>query len=120
MATQVMTKGPSDATVAEQPAGSVLDPTGQLDMASAPQVRAELAEFIGADGRNFVVDLGKGGFVDLSGLGVLIGARKEVRQLGGEIRVVVQPQIKTMFEPARLGEVFTFVPPTNETETVKL
>jgi anti-sigma B factor antagonist len=106
--------GEFEVTVAEQPGSSVLHVKGELDVGSAPKLKAELAGLIAEGSRVLVVDLSEVGFVDSSGLGVLIGAHNELRELGGEIRVVVHPQVKRMLERTGLDEVLTIVGPSNE------
>jgi anti-sigma B factor antagonist len=110
----VPSDGEFELTVTEQSGATVVYAKGELDVASAPQLKAELAGLIAAGSRVLVVDLSEVGFVDSSGLGVLIGAHNEVSRVGGEIRVVVQPQVKRILELTSLDEVFTIVDPTNE------
>ncbi len=101
--------GEFEITVAEQSGVTVLHARGELDVASAPKLKTEIAELMAAGSRALVVDLSEVGFVDSSGLGVLIGAHNELQQLGGDIRVVVQPQVRRILELTRLDDVFTIV-----------
>jgi anti-sigma B factor antagonist len=78
----------------EQPSETlfVLSATGELDAYTAPDVRAELAQLTGTtDALTVVCDLSAVTFLDSSGLGVLIGALKRLRESGGELRIV-QPR----------------------------
>ncbi len=62
--------------------------TGELDAATAPRLRrcvSELAE-LGVD--ELLVDLGGVSFFDCAGLGALVSAKKRLRAVGGDVRVV--------------------------------
>jgi anti-sigma B factor antagonist len=62
--------------------------TGELDAATAPRLRrclSELAE-LGVD--DFALDLGGVSFLDCAGLGALVSAKKRMRAVGGDVRVV--------------------------------
>jgi anti-sigma B factor antagonist len=55
---------------------------GEIDLASAPELRECLDQTIDASSRRLVVDLRRVGFMDSVGLGVLVGARR--RLLGSD------------------------------------
>ena len=58
-----------------------------------------------------VVDLSAVTFIDSTGLGVLIGARKRCIDAGRELRVVVsEPRILKVFEITGLNDLFTIHP----------
>ncbi len=63
-------------------------PTGDLDVVSAPAVRARLVELDGDGVDRVVVDLSAVDVVDSAGLGVLLGIVRRARRRGGEVRVV--------------------------------
>ena len=59
---------------------------GELDSATAPVLRRALTEVIAENpGRRIVVDLAHMGFIDSTGLGVLVGALKRTRDQGGGV-----------------------------------
>ena len=61
---------------------------GELDVHGAPRVRAQLIDLMRDGACDFVMDLDEVTFIDSTGLGVLIGALKRVRSMGGDLRVV--------------------------------
>lgn len=62
---------------------------GSLDLATAPTVRAALAEATEKGGHHLIVDLTALEFLDSTGLGVLIGAHRRAAEHGGSFRLVV-------------------------------
>lgn len=86
---------------------SVIAVFGEVDVASVPRLREQLHSLV-AEGKNrIVVDLDGVGFLDSTGLGVLVGALKRARAHGGSLGLVCnQPQILKVFEVTRLTRVF--------------
>ena len=57
--------------------------------------------------RKFVVDFEKTGYIDSSGLGVLVSLSKKVREQGGELRLAnLNEDLKTLFELTKLDTLF--------------
>lgn len=81
---------------------------GEIDVATAPQLRECLHRVI-ADGQSTIVlDILDVTFLDSTALGVLVGALKRCRELGGDLYVVVaDPRIVKIFEITGLTNVFT-------------
>jgi anti-sigma B factor antagonist len=68
------------------PAGVVLSVSGELDMATTPELRKRLQEALKAGARSIVVDLEELTFLDSVALAMLVQAG---RRLGTERRIVV-------------------------------
>jgi anti-sigma B factor antagonist len=65
---------------------------GEIDVASAPQLRDCLNQTIDAGNRQLVVDLRRVSFMDSVGLGVLVGALRRLRgHHDGLIRLICAP-----------------------------
>jgi len=80
---------------------------GEIDVATAPQLREVLHEVIAQGQATVVLDLLPVTFLDSTALGVLVGALKRCRELGGELHVVVSdPRIMKIFEITGLTNVF--------------
>jgi anti-sigma B factor antagonist len=67
-----------------QPA-AVLRIVGELDVASTPQLEAELATLLEAGKANVVIDMAGVQFIDASGIGTLVTAADRARAAGGGI-----------------------------------
>ncbi len=93
--------------VHDKAGNSVVTVAGEVDVSTAPTLRARLDGL--APGRRTVVDLSDVTFIDSTGLGVLVAARRRAQQGAppGEIRLVVtRPQVAKVFEVTGLAEVF--------------
>ena len=58
---------------------------GELDLADAPSVAAQLSAAVEAYGPRIIVDLEELEYIDSSGLGVLVRVLKQARRNGGEL-----------------------------------
>lgn len=84
--------------------------TGEIDVATAPQLRECLHRVIARGQATVVLDLLGVTFLDSTALGVLVGALKRCRELGGELHVVVSDaRIKKIFEITGLNTIFAIV-----------
>ncbi|MGI8983333.1 MAG: STAS domain-containing protein [Acidimicrobiales bacterium] len=80
---------------------------GELDMATAPQLRDELARLAANGATRVTVDLGGLGFIDSTGLTVLISGLKRLRAQGGELALRgPTPGTRKVLEITGLAEVF--------------
>lgn len=80
---------------------------GEIDVATAPQLRERLHEVITQGNATVVLDLLSVSFLDSTALGVMVGALKRCRELGGELHVLVTDQrILKIFEITGLTNVF--------------
>ena len=65
----------------------VVTVAGEVDVYTAAQLRAVLDEELGAGNARLVVDLDEVSFLDSTGLGVLVGRLKLVRNHSGWLRM---------------------------------
>jgi anti-sigma B factor antagonist len=80
---------------------------GEIDVATAPQLRECLHGVIARGPSEVVIDLLGVTFLDSTALGVLVGALKRCREVGGELHLVVSdPRIMKIFEITGLDKVF--------------
>lgn len=73
------------------PDGTTVVVGGEIDMATAPTVAAQLARAL-ADHPRVTVDLRSVRFLDCSAIRVLVAARHQARARGGEVCVVAAPR----------------------------
>lgn len=59
--------------------------TGDLDLASVPQLRSCLSEQLGQGHARLALDLSRVTFCDSTALGVFVGAHRRARAAGGDI-----------------------------------
>ena len=104
-----------EVTESEQPGVPVLDVRGEIDVATSPQFQELLTELISQRPEFLIVNLTDVSFIDSTGLGVLVGAVRDVRAAGGDLRLVAtQPQIIKLFELTGLNEVFEVLSTTSD------
>ena len=88
----------------------VLNVRGEIDVATSPELDELLTGLVARGPELIIVDLTDVSFIDSTGLGVLVGAVRDVRAGGGDLRLVVtQPQIIKLLELTGLDEVFSIV-----------
>jgi anti-sigma B factor antagonist len=84
---------------------------GNLDIATSPSLRAALLESADHEKHEIIVDLSRLEFLDSTGLGALIGARKRAAEHGNSVRLVVQEgQILRLLRITGLLDVFAVYP----------
>jgi len=86
-----MAATPLDLHVTTTGGSTVVEAAGEIDVASAPELRDYLSRTIDAGHRQLVVDLRQVDFMDSVGLGVLAGAKRQLHGHGrrdGSIRLV--------------------------------
>ena len=80
---------------------------GEIDIYTAPRLRELLIDLTGQGSCRLIVDLDKVGFLDSTGLGVLVGALKRVRPRDGWLDLVcTQERILKIFKITGLTKVF--------------
>ena len=85
----------------------VIDVQGEIDMYTAPRLRELLIDLAGKGSYQLIVNLDKVGFLDSTGLGVLVGGLKRVRPHDGSLDLVcTQERILKIFRITGLTEVF--------------
>lgn len=95
----------------EQGEWVVLQVAGEIDMASAPQLRQRVVGLVTDGVRALVLDLSNIGFCDSTGLGVIVAAVKRLRTNEGDLRVVTKDErLLALFEITRLDQVFAVFP----------
>jgi anti-sigma B factor antagonist len=66
----------------------VVDVEGEIDISTAPRLRELLVDLVSQGNYQLIVNLDKVGFLDSTGLGVLVGGVKRVRAHDGSLDLV--------------------------------
>lgn len=81
--------------------------TGEIDLATAPLLRATLSDLVDDGARLITLDFAEVTFLDSSGLGVLVAAMKRLEARGGRIRVEhSRDNVRRIFEITGLDQAF--------------
>ena len=84
---------------------------GEIDVYTAPKLREQLIDLVSTGSYHIVVDMENVEFLDSTGLGVLVGALKRVRQHQGSLRLVcTRERLLKIFRITGLAKVFTIYP----------
>jgi anti-sigma B factor antagonist len=90
---------------------NVLPLEGEIDLHVSPRVAASLDAIISQKPARVVVDLSGVGYIDSSGLAVLIEGMQKVETYGGKFLLAgLQDNVRPIFEIARLDQVFMIFP----------
>jgi anti-sigma B factor antagonist len=80
---------------------------GEVDVYTAPRLKATLVELLDAGCVRIIIDLDKVAFIDSSGLGVLVGALRRARERDGAVRIVcTRDSVLKIFRITGLDKVF--------------
>jgi anti-sigma B factor antagonist len=86
----------------------VLLARGEIDVYTSPDFRRELQALVAGDAPRVVVDFAAVDFIDSSGLGVLVGALKRMRERDGSIVLRgMTPSTKKVFDITGLTNLFS-------------
>ena len=86
---------------------TVLQPQGEIDFATGPQLKDAITEALVAGDVHLVVDLLKVDFIESTGLGALIGGRRRAHALKGSLSLVcTEDQMLKIFRITGLDKVF--------------
>ena len=98
-----------DLTLATHAVGgtTVVAVGGEIDVYTAPKLRDQITELVGAGIYDIVIDLEAVEFLDSTGLGVIVGGLKKVRAHDGSLRLVcTQDRLLKIFRITGLAKVF--------------
>ena len=85
----------------------VIDVQGEIDIYTAPRLRELLIDLVSQGSYQLIVNLDEVGFLDSTGLGVLVGSLRRVRAHDGSLDLVcTQQRILKILKITGLTEVF--------------
>ena len=82
-------------TIDNNKALQILDPQGEVDMYTAPLLREALLDAVESGARQIIVNLRRVDYFDSTGLGILVGGLKRMRENGGMLRLC-EPQLRVV------------------------
>jgi anti-sigma B factor antagonist len=88
---------------------------GQLIVGNRQELKQKVLDSLEGGGRKFVMDFTSTGYIDSSGLGVLVSLSKKIREQGGDLRLAgLNEDLQTLFELTKLDTLFTIAKTPDE------
>ena len=85
----------------------LLEVEGQLIVGNRQELKQKVLDELDRGERKFLIDFSQTGYIDSSGLGVLVSLSKKIREQGGELRLAnLNEDLKTLFELTKLDTLF--------------
>ena len=85
----------------------VVEVDGQLIVGNRQELKQKILDELEKGERKFLVDFSQTGYIDSSGLGVLVSLSKKIREQGGELRLAdLNDDLKMLFELTKLDTLF--------------
>ena len=85
----------------------VVDVEGQLIVGNRQELKQKVLDELERGERKFLIDFSQTGYIDSSGLGVLVSLSKRIREMNGDLRLSnLNDDLKTLFELTKLDTLF--------------
>lgn len=86
---------------------AIISVEGQLIVGNRQELKQRVLEELERGARKFLIDFAGTGYIDSSGLGVLVSLSKKIREQGGELRLAnLNEDLRTLFELTKLDTLF--------------
>jgi anti-sigma B factor antagonist len=94
---------------------NILEIEGEIDVYTSPQLKQDIVQLAERGMKHLIIDLSKVDYLDSTGLGVLIGGLKRLREAEGNL-VLVSPSMRILriFEITGLDKIFDIYPDEEE------
>lgn len=93
--------------ISKQDDVTIIEVAGQLIVGNRQALKDRVIEELDDGARKFLVDFEETGYIDSSGLGVLVSLSKKIREKGGELRLAnLNEDLRTLFELTKLDTLF--------------
>jgi len=79
---------------------------GQLIVGNRQELKQKVLDSLDGGARKFVIDFTKTGYIDSSGLGVLVSLSKKIREQGDLRLAGLNEDLQTLFELTKLDTLF--------------
>lgn len=86
---------------------AIVEVEGQLIVGNRQELKQMVLDELESGTRKVLVDFAHTGYIDSSGLGVLVSLAKKLREDGGELRLAnLNDDLRTLFELTKLDTLF--------------
>ena len=86
---------------------TLVEVEGQLIVGNRQELKQQVLEQLEGGDLKFIIDFANTGYIDSSGLGVLVSLSKKIREQGGELRLSsLNEDLRTLFELTKLDTLF--------------
>lgn len=93
----------------------VVEVDGQLIVGNRQELKQRVLDALEDGSRKFLIDFTRTGYIDSSGLGVLVSLSKKIREEGGDLRLAgLNEDLKTLFELTKLDTLFAITESATE------
>ena len=93
--------------VTKQDGITLIDVEGQLIVGNRQELKQKVLQELEGGERKFLIDFDRTGYIDSSGLGVLVSLSKKIREQGGDLRLAnLNEDLRTLFELTKLDTLF--------------
>jgi anti-sigma B factor antagonist len=93
----------------------VVSVDGQLIVSNRQELKQAVLDALEGGARRFVIDFSRTGYIDSSGLGVLVSLSKKIREQGGDLRLAgLNEDLQTLFELTKLDTLFSIARTSEE------
>lgn len=94
-------------TITKQDDVTIVAIEGQLIVSNRQDLKQRMLEELEGGARKLLLDFSQTGYIDSSGLGVLVSLSKKIREQGGELRLAgLNDDLRTLFELTKLDTLF--------------
>jgi anti-sigma B factor antagonist len=94
---------------------TIIGVDGQLIVGNRHDLKSKVVEAMDQGESKFVIDFSETGYIDSSGLGVLVSLSKKIREAGGDLRLAgLNDDLRTLFELTKLDTLFTILDSAEE------
>jgi anti-sigma B factor antagonist len=86
---------------------TIIEVEGQLIVGNRQDLKQKVLDELERGVRKVLVDFSRAGYIDSSGLGVLVSLAKKIREMGGDLRLAnLNDDLQTLFELTKLDTLF--------------
>jgi len=85
----------------------IVEVEGQLIVGNRQELKQKVLDEVEQGERKILIDFTHTGYIDSSGLGVLVSLSRKIKELGGDLRLVgLNEDLQTLFELTKLDTLF--------------